>query len=82
MIFLFKKLWGGLKGLAKLVFPVFAKARDLRHPGPRLTWALRLLVLASILVLLGSSITGPAWRASSAPRCRSSGGSGCRCSSC
>src|SRR4051812_2836410 len=53
MIFLLKKLWGGLKGLAKLGFPVFAKARDLRHPGPRLTWALRLLVLASILVLLG-----------------------------
>src|SRR4051795_553440 len=50
---LFKWIWGGLKGLAKLIFPVFARARDLRHPGPRLRWALRLLALATILVLLG-----------------------------
>src|ERR1700687_2916136 len=50
---LLKWVWGGIKGLAKLCFPVFAKARDLRHPGPRLRWVFRLLVLAAILVLLG-----------------------------
>lgn len=52
-MFLLKLLGRGIKGLAKLAFPFFAKARELRHPGQRLRWVLRTLLLVTILVLLG-----------------------------
>src|SRR4051794_26921273 len=52
-MFLLNTVWRGIKGLAKLAFPFFAKARELRHPGQRLRWVLRLLILAVTLVLLG-----------------------------
>lgn len=52
-MFLLNLIWRGIKGLAKLAFPFFAKARELRHPGQRLRWVLRFLVLAATLVLLG-----------------------------
>jgi hypothetical protein len=52
-MFLLKSIWRGIEGLVKLCFPFFAKARELRHPGQRLRWVLRLLILAMTLVLLG-----------------------------
>ncbi len=52
-MFLLKLIGRGIKGIAKLAFPFFAKARELRHPGQRLRWVLRALFLVTFLVLLG-----------------------------
>jgi hypothetical protein len=47
---LFAKIWNGIRQLLGLVFPFFAKARDLKGVGPQLRMVLHVVMLVAILV--------------------------------
>lgn len=45
-----KKLLGGLKRVAGLLLPMFARAKDVRSMGPAVRWTIHLVLLAAVLI--------------------------------
>lgn len=64
-----KKILGGLKRVAGLLLPMFARAKDVRAMGPALRWTIHFVLLAVVLVAVALVFRASGLRNLIPPRC-------------